>query len=136
MAKFFLRILSPEKQLFAGEAEMLTFNTVGGELSIMAGHQRSIIPVTEGIIEIKQNGKISEAFGGEGFAEITPKDTVLLLQVCEWPEEIDLDRAISDKEKFEKIMKTLSKSDDDYELSRHAYIRAVNRIKLKARSNK
>ena len=90
---FPLEILTPEHQFFSGEIEALTFTADDGEWTILKGHAPMIVVLRPGTLKIKQNGAWREAVNSEGYMEVAPHRTVLFAQTCEWPEDVDRQRA-------------------------------------------
>jgi F-type H+-transporting ATPase subunit epsilon len=93
MAVFRLRLLSPEKNFFDGEATEVVFSTPEGRMGVMAGHAPAIASVAEGIIEILAGGVWKIAAVSQGFAEISFEKADFYLDTAEWAEDIDVLRA-------------------------------------------
>lgn len=90
---FPFEILTPEHRFFSGEIEALTFTADDGEWTILKGHAPMIVVLRPGMLKIKQNGQWREAVNSEGYMEVAPHSTVLFAQTCEWPEDVDRQRA-------------------------------------------
>lgn len=88
-----LKVYSPTRIFFEGEAEFVEFVTTEGELGVYPNHIPLTAVVAPGILRITVNGKVREATLLDGFATILPKEIIILSEACEWPEEIDLHRA-------------------------------------------
>ena len=63
----------------------------------MTGVQTCALPIC---------GVLKEAAVLEGFMEITPAKVTILAQSCEWPEEIDINRAAEAKARAERRLKS------------------------------
>ena len=96
---FRLEVISPERIFYTGDAEMVELTTTEGDIGIYADH----IPLTT-IVE--PGGVLKEAAVLEGFMEITPAKVTILAQSCEWPEEIDINRAAEAKARAERRLKS------------------------------
>jgi F-type H+-transporting ATPase subunit epsilon len=72
-------LVSPERLLFAADAEMVTIPGAEGEMGVMAGHMSLISTLKPGIVDAKiETGKHDRFFITGGFAEVTAgKVTVL-----------------------------------------------------------
>ena len=88
-----LKVYSPTRIFFEGEAEFVEFVTTEGELGVYPNHIPLTAVVAPGILRITVNGKVREATLLDGFATILPEEIIILSEACEWPEEIDLHRA-------------------------------------------
>lgn len=112
---FKVRIITPERVFYEGEASMLEFNTTEGEIGVLAGH----IPVTTvlapGICTIHEEGEDKQAAIHSGFAEILPNQVTLLAEIAEWPVEIDVERA---KEAAERARQRLANKDPETDVLR------------------
>ncbi|NLT58891.1 MAG: ATP synthase F1 subunit epsilon [Clostridiales bacterium] len=130
---FALTVLTPEREFYSGTAESLTVESIDGELCILAGHIPMVAALAVGELKIKQGGKLLRAFHSEGFLEVHADATTVLLQACEWPEEIDLNRA---KEAMERAEHRLEQQRNTQAVTRSkiALSRALMRIKVKTTS--
>ena len=90
---FTLRIITPERLFFEGEAEMVEFNTTEGEIGVYPGHIPLTVIVKPGILRIHEKEGVRIAALHSGFAEILPEGISILAEVVEWPDEIDEKRA-------------------------------------------
>ena len=90
---FTLRIITPERLFFEGEAEMVEFNTTEGEIGVYPGHITLTVIVKPGILRIHEKEGVRIAALHSGFAEILPEGISVLAEVVEWPDEIDEKRA-------------------------------------------
>ena len=77
----------------------------------------------------EEGGQLKEAAVLEGFMEITQEKVTILAQSCEWPDEIDLNRAYEAKERAERRIKD---SDHNINMPRAelALRKSLIRIKL------
>ncbi|MBO7632087.1 MAG: ATP synthase F1 subunit epsilon [Lachnospiraceae bacterium] len=88
-----LKVYSPTRIFYEGEAEFVEFVTTEGELGVYPNHIPLTAVVAPGVLRITVDGKVREATLLDGFATILPKEIVILAEACEWPEEIDIHRA-------------------------------------------
>lgn len=99
---FKLRIITPDRVFYEGEASMVEFNTTEGEIGIYKKHVPTTVIVSPGILTITEAEETKEAALHAGFAEILQDEVVILAEIIEWPEEIDLDRAEAARERAEE----------------------------------
>ncbi len=109
LKKFRLEVISPERVFYSGDVEMVELNTTEGEIGIYADHIPLTTVVAPGILTITESSGedgIKEAAVLEGFMEIQPDQVTILAQSCEWPDEIDMNRALEAKARAERRIKT------------------------------
>ena len=114
--KFQLEVISPERIFYDGEVEMVELTTIEGDIGVYANHIPLTTIVAPGIMTITEGGgQFKEAAVLEGFMEITQEKVTVLAQSCEWPDEIDINRAREAKERAERRIKS---NDENINLSR------------------
>ena len=106
MAKLFgVKVICPERMFFEGEAEMLEMRTTEGEIGVFADHIPLTAVIAPGVLRIKNADGTKEAALNEGFVEILGDKVIILAESCEWPEEIDVNRAQGAKDRAEKRLR-------------------------------
>lgn len=91
---FHLEVISPERVFYEGDTEMVELVTTEGEIGVYAGHVPTTAVLAPGILYISEDEEnIKEAALHEGFVEILKDKITILAQSCEWPDEIDVNRA-------------------------------------------
>ena len=78
----------------------------------MAGHIPLTAILEPGVLKIKKTGENKEAALHDGFVEIRKDQVTILAESCEWPEEIDANRAREAKERAERRLKSGAKEVD------------------------
>ncbi len=105
--EFKVKIISPNRLFYEGDATMVEFNTTEGQIGILKGHIPLTVIVVPGVLTItSQNGEKKEAALHDGFAEILQDQVVIMAEAVEWPHEIDEKRALESKERAEERLKT------------------------------
>lgn len=125
---FELKIITPERIFFEGEAAMVELNTTEGEIGVYKGHIPMTVIVKPGILTITdEKNDIKEAALHAGFVEILPQKVTIMAEIIEWPDEIDLERAEQAKERAQK---RLVEKDEETDVRRAetALLRAIARI--------
>lgn len=126
---FYLEIVTPDRNFFSGDVEMLIVKTPEGEMGVLGGHVPMVVAIAIGPIKIKKDGEWLEAFLSEGFMEIKQEKTIVLADTAEWPDEIDINRARAAEERArERLQRQLSQV--EYIRSQAALQRAVSRLKV------
>jgi F-type H+-transporting ATPase subunit epsilon len=75
-----LEILTPEKKLFAGSAEMVTLPGIDGGFQILDRHAPLISALTKGEIKIKSEGKEEKFMISGGFADCQNNKVIVLVE--------------------------------------------------------
>lgn len=126
---FTLRIITPERLFFEGEAEMVEFNTTEGEIGVYPGHIPLTVIVKPGILRIHEKEGVRIAALHSGFAEILPEGISVLAEVVEWPDEIDEKRANEALTRAQDRLKTKTEN-LDIARAETALQRAIARINV------
>ena len=130
---FKLEIVTPDKKFYNDEVEMIVINTKRGKMGILKNHAPMLFAVTAGAIKIRKNDEDKKAFVSEGFMEVRDNVVTLMVDAAEWPEEIDINRALRAKERAEENLKR-ELAEKEYIKSKAALLRAVERIKVTKKS--
>jgi len=126
--KIRLDIVTPDRLLLSEEVDSVTFPGSEGYLGILPGHLPLLTTLGIGILSYQQTGrKFSFAISG-GFAEVLPDRVIIMASSIERPEEIDIERARSAKERAEKRLS--SKEPVDVDLTMAALLRATSRLQV------
>jgi len=126
-----LKVYSPSRIFFEGEADLVEFTTTEGDIGVYRNHVPMTVVVAPGILRITKDGETREATLLEGFATILQEEIVVLSEACEWPEEIDVRRAEEAKIRAERRMK--SETETNYNRAELALRRALIRLRLAGR---
>ena len=99
--KFKLTIVTPDREFFNEDVDMVEFNTTEGEIGIYQGHAPLSVIVKPGILTVTQGETVKNAALHAGFVQILPEEVTILAEIIEWPGEIDEQRAIAAKQRAE-----------------------------------
>lgn len=127
--RFQLRIITPERVFYEGEASMVELTTTEGEIGVYKNHVPLTYIIAPGILRIMETGETKEAALHSGFIEILQERITILAEAIEWPNEIDVNRAQEAKVRAER---RLNDKAGDINLLRAetALQRALARIKV------
>jgi F-type H+-transporting ATPase subunit epsilon len=79
MAKVSFRLVMPERELLATEADMIVVPGSEGDFGVLPGHAPLISTVRPGVLEVFQGNKAEQRFlVVGGFAEVTPERCTVL----------------------------------------------------------
>ena len=129
MEDFKLRIVTPERVFYDGDAEMVEFNTTEGEIGVLSGHIPMTVIVKPGILKITEKDGEKEAALHSGFAEILPDKITILAEIVEWPDEIDVERANAAMERAQERIRSHT-AETDIARAETALLRAMARISV------
>ena len=107
--KLKLTITTPRGVKFVEEADMIVMRAVDGELGVLPGHAPLTTVLGDGVLRITNNGvqkKQLAVFGG--VAEIGSNRVDIFTTIAQSPEEIDLERAETDRLETEDAMREQS----------------------------
>lgn len=101
-----LEVITPSKLFYMGNVEMVIARTLQGDEGFMADHSWACKLLDVGELWIQEEGskdyKIAAVAGG--YIDVK-ENIVIFTDAAEWPDEIDLDRATSEKERAEAWLK-------------------------------
>ncbi len=129
---FKVKVITPDRIFYEGEADLLELKTSEGDIGILAGHIPLTAIIAPGVLKITKDGETKEAALLEGFVEILQDRVTVLAEACEWPDEIDENRA---KEAKIRAERRLSEGDGDLARAELALRKALIRIDLAGRGN-
>ncbi|MFZ5784442.1 MAG: ATP synthase F1 subunit epsilon [Pseudomonadota bacterium] len=79
MAKVSFRLVMPEREVLATEADMVVVPGSEGDFGVLPGHAPLISTVRPGVLEVYQGSKVDKRFVVVGgFAEVTPERCTVL----------------------------------------------------------
>ena len=125
--KFKLTIVTPDREFFNEEADMVEFNTTEGEIGVYAGHAPLTVIVKPGVLAITQGDTVRNAALHAGFVQILPQEITILAEIIEWPQEIDAKRAEAAKQRAEGRIAERN-ANIDLDRAQAALMRAIARI--------
>lgn len=136
MNTFKLKIIASNRIFFDGDAQSLVIPNIDKGLEgFLANHENCIMPVETGEMKITDaDGKVIEAFVGNGFLEFLDNTAMLVCISAELPEEIDERRAQEAKDRAEEELRQ-QRSQLEYYHSQANLARAMERLKIKNRHN-
>ena len=127
MTPFKLQIITPEKTFFDGETEQIVVRTTVGDVGILNGHEPYCAALGIGQMRVMMGGEFRHAATSGGLIKVSHEKTIILVQTCEWSDEIDITRANAAKEAAEGRIKA-AQSDNELRLAEAKLKRALNRI--------
>ncbi len=130
-------IVSAEKSIFSGEAEMVVATGVQGELGVVPGHAPLLTMLKPGEVRVtKQFGDVELYYISGGFLEVQPHRVTVLADEAVRADSLNEAEALKAKERAEEALKNRD-ADFDYskaaaELARAAaQISAIKKLRKK-----
>jgi F-type H+-transporting ATPase subunit epsilon len=111
-SKINLEIVTPERQFFCGEVDVVYIPGREGYMGILPGHAPLLSELKTGIISYSSDGVEKRLFCGWGFAEVLGDQVSILAEKAELPEEIDAAQAKADKEEADTLLRSKSLDTD------------------------
>ena len=109
-----VELVSPERILYSGEAEMVIARTAGGDIAFLTGHAPFVGVLGIGKVVVREVGGTSVVAAVHGgFVEIKDNRVSILSDVAELSTQIDVARA----------REALSRASDDEDARRRAEVR-------------
>ncbi len=127
--KLSLKIITPSRNMFEGDVDMVIMRTMSGDVGILHGHQPMVTILDYGVLTIKIDGEERLAAVLGGFAEISADGMSILTDAAEWSNEIDVARAKAAKERAEARLKN-TQANIDIQRAELALKRALVRLEL------
>lgn len=128
MSKMTVEVVTPERVVYSGQAEMVIARGVQGDLGILANHMPLVTPLKTAPVRIKTDGEkeVKMAVSG-GFMEVRGDKVTILAETAELPGDVDVERAKAAKTRAEKRLSE-KYPDLDFQRAERALQRAMARI--------
>jgi F-type H+-transporting ATPase subunit epsilon len=124
-------IVTQDKSLFEGPADVVIAPGAEGELGILPDHAPLLAALGEGVLRVRYKGE-EEVFSiAGGVIEVRPDVVTVLADVGEYVAEIDIARAEAAKARAEELLKEGPPPDTDEYLAIQAALRR-SKIRLEA----
>ena len=133
MASFSLKVTTPEKIFFDGEASQIIVRTTEGDIGILANHTSLVADLPSGPLRIRQeDGSWKIAAVSTGLLKVGGNKVSILANAVEWADEIDIEWAKrSEEDARNRLAQKTSKQELD--LAELKLQRALNRISVGTR---
>ena len=130
--KFKLEVVTPDKNFFDGESEMVIMRTTEGDIGILYDHEPLVAPLRIGSLRVKQaDQSFRWAACSSGFVTVTDEKVTVVVDSAEWVEEINMERALAAKKRAEERMAEGTDKGIDVVRAKVALEKAINRIRLR-----
>ncbi len=136
-----LDIVMPESKVFSGRIRSLTAPGINGEFGILPEHAAFATVLEPGVVTlVDEKGKEDLLAVSGGYIEVDREKVILLVETAEREDEIDIDTLKRRKDEKEKILKSKSAADVDYDMIKANLMREMSHLRavemLKKRTTK
>ena len=130
MNSFSLRIVTPEGEIYSGEAKSITLSTIDGEVQILAGHADYFSALACGRVKIvTSDSEERRGSSSGGFLTVKAGKVEVVFTTFEYAENIDLARARLAKEKAEAMI-TAARNAMEEKRAKAKLARALSRLNV------
>src|SRR4051794_8258242 len=114
-----VELVSPERILYTGDADMVTCRTSGGDISFLTGHAPFLGALGIGVVRLTlAGGGEQQAAVHGGFVQVKDNAVIILSDVAELPDQIDVERARAARERAEAALRDQHDADNEAALRR------------------
>jgi F-type H+-transporting ATPase subunit epsilon len=132
-----VHVVTPEREIWTGPAEMLIARGVEGELGILAGHEPMLVQLAIGPLRIHRGGELLAAVVDGGFLHVGTHEGVtradVLASQAELAAEIDVDetrRVLAELESRSAELEKTEPEEGELEALKREMQKAHVRLKL------
>lgn len=135
MAALTVEIVTAERMVYSGEADVVIAPGEQGQLGILPHHAPLLTSLQPGELRLRKGGEEIAMVLTGGFMEVLQDRVAILADACERVEEIDLARAEEAKKRAEERLKTPGPEVDSAR-AEAALRRSLARIRIAQRMKK
>ena len=130
MSSFKFRVITPYGEFFNGLVESVNIKTKEGRIGILKNHIPLVAPVEISILYFKVDGEEKKCAISDGILYIGKDETRVIANACEYPNQIDLERALESKKRAEDRIAKAKEGNIDLRRAECSLKRAMNRIEI------
>ena len=114
-----VEVVSPERILFSGEADMVVARAEGGDVAFLTGHAPFLGTLGIGVVKVNLTvGGVEHIAVHGGFVEVRDNRVIILSDVAELIDQIDVERARKAKDEAEAALRAGSDGEAEAALRR------------------
>lgn len=133
--KLTIEVVTPEKIIYSGEAEMVIAPAVGGDVGILPRHIPLFSRLKIGELQIKRGGQTEYFAINGGFLDVKDNKVTILTETARRSDQINEQEVLEAKERAETIMKE-SKTKEDFAAAEASLRRSLLELKVVRRKNR
>lgn len=101
-----VEIVTPDRELVRGEADMIILPGVDGQMGVRAGHEPLLSTLDIGEIVLHRGSDTEYIAVSGGVVEVRPDKVTVLAEAAEEAEEIDIERAEAARERARQLLES------------------------------
>ncbi|MDD2629670.1 MAG: F0F1 ATP synthase subunit epsilon [Limnochordia bacterium] len=126
--KLKVRVMTPERTLFDGEADMIIARTADGDVGILPGHAPLVTVLRPGVFHIKFPESEKRLAVHNGYLNVSHNVVTVLSETAEREDEIDVERARQARRRAEERLRRIQLEKIDAARAQVALERAISRL--------
>ncbi|HEY3375684.1 MAG TPA: F0F1 ATP synthase subunit epsilon [Candidatus Aquicultor sp.] len=134
--KLTCEVVSPERIVFSGEADIIVARGAEGELGIMANHIPIVTPLQIGELRVKNGNDQEYITVMGGYLEFNNNKATVLADVAELWSQIDVERARQKKEERERELSDAKLSEETLAEAEISLRKALLRLEIAERARR
>jgi F-type H+-transporting ATPase subunit epsilon len=116
--QLFCRVITPERVLYDGEADLVVARIADGDIGVNVDHAPVVSTVEPREVRIYQDDERYVFATSDGFFKVSENLVQILVEEATPPDEIDVDEAENRVEKAENELSEISEEDEEAERQR------------------
>jgi F-type H+-transporting ATPase subunit epsilon len=116
--QLFCRVITPERVLYDGEADLVVARIADGDIGVNVDHAPVVSTVEPREVRIYQDDERYVFATSDGFFKVSENLVQILVEEAAPPDEIDVDEAENRVEKAENELSEISEEDEEAERQR------------------
>lgn len=127
-----LKIISPEKIIFEGEADEIIAPTTTGEIAVLPNHTEMVTQLSDGEITVKVKEKDTHIAVTGGFLQILEGEVNIIADYAVKSEEISAQKAMEAQKRAEEVLKKKKEdlTERDFAAAQSEFKRAIMELKV------
>ncbi len=111
--QLFCRIITPEKMVYDGEANLVVARIADGDVGVMVDHAPLVSKAEVGDVRIREGEELHVFATSDGFFKVSENLVQILVEEAVAAGEIDVDAAGDQVEEAERELSEVSEDEDD-----------------------
>jgi len=131
-----LEVLTPERQVIDAQASFVAAPGTEGEFGVLPGHADFFTLLKSGEVSYESGGSRHYIAVSWGYAHVNPSTVSILVENAEKAEDIDIERAKKDFDRWEMELAGITSEDKNFPVYKARMDRAQARMDVASRLSK
>lgn len=131
--KIHVEIVTPARRVLSQSVDEVRAPGAGGSFGVRAGHTPFVTVLRAGALELVTGGTVEAYAVGEGFAQVSNDQVLVLAEAAERADEIDLARAKAEADAARQKLAGLGAGHADFPVQQALLERAAARVQVAER---